>query len=132
MPRIPANLGAYLAAPAYVLGMMAVTVGPYLWQPYTGNGPPGTYVGSLQPAPRLAKDETRHPHSDPLKPRLVQVERIKPVKVPPECRDLAASAGLPTNIMTQDQARKARAMLEATKQSRAIRRCRITIERNPT
>jgi hypothetical protein len=39
----------YLIAPAYVLGMMAVTIGPYLWQPYTGKGPPGTYVDRIEP-----------------------------------------------------------------------------------
>lgn len=29
----------YLAAPAYVLGMMAVTIGPLLYAPYRGPAP---------------------------------------------------------------------------------------------
>jgi hypothetical protein len=29
--------------------MMLVTVGPYLMAPYTGKGPPGTYVDRIEP-----------------------------------------------------------------------------------
>ena len=51
------RLALYLAAPTYVLSMMACTVGAYLWQPYTGKGPPGTYVKAdrLPPAPPIAE-----------------------------------------------------------------------------
>jgi hypothetical protein len=72
----------YLAAPAYVLGMMFCTVGAYMWQPYTGKGPPGTYVKAdkLPPAPPIAEIGPK------IQTRFVTVERIKPPVKPRKAR----------------------------------------------
>jgi hypothetical protein len=78
-------MGRYLIAPAYVLGLTAVTIGPYLWQPYTGKGPPGTYRTATEPAPPIAEI------GEKIQTRLVQVERIP--RLPWTCaeiRDYAA------------------------------------------
>ena len=61
----------YLAAPLYVWAFMACTVGAWLWQPYTGKGPPGTSVKAdrLPPAPPIAEIGQK------IQTRLVTVER---------------------------------------------------------
>lgn len=53
----------FLIAPAYVIGLMACTVGPWMLAPYTGKGPPGTYVAAVpvDPSLDLPKDESRLP-----------------------------------------------------------------------
>ena len=62
----------YLAAPLYVWAFMAVTIGPCLWQPYTGKGPPGTSVKAdrIEPAPPIAEIGPK------IDSRLVTLERI--------------------------------------------------------
>jgi hypothetical protein len=52
----------YLAAPAYVLGLMTFTFGLFFSVPFTSKGPPGTYVEPLPP-----KDQSRAP-SAPIQP----------------------------------------------------------------
>lgn len=76
------RLSLYLAAPAYALSMMACTVGAYLWQPYTGKGPPGTYVKSdrYPPAPPITEIPEK------IQSRLVTVEVIKPTRKPNDSR----------------------------------------------
>lgn len=57
----------YVGTVLYVWGFMAVTVGPYLWQPYTGKGPPGTYRVVAEP----------QKVQDRLVPRVVRVKTVK-------------------------------------------------------
>lgn len=82
----------------YGLGLTLCTVGAYALQPYTGKGPPGTYVAPVaypDPSLDLPKDQERAP-SAPLIPRPVQVEAVKP-KAPriiaASCARLAARYG---------------------------------------
>lgn len=49
----------YLYAPAYVLGLMAVTIGPLMIAPYTGKGPHGTYREPVQAAEKTDKAQDR-------------------------------------------------------------------------
>lgn len=60
----------YFAAPAYVLGMMAVTIGPLLYAPYTGPAP----AWFAKPKPPVVKANKLH---DRLVPRVVTVEIIR-------------------------------------------------------
>ena len=49
----------YLCAPAYVLSIMAVVFGSLWVGPYTGKGPPGTFVEPVQAAEKTDKAQDR-------------------------------------------------------------------------
>lgn len=126
----------YLAAPAYVLGLMAVTVGPWLISPYPGKYIPGTYVEAAQVDPSLdfpIKDQSR---VDPLPVRRVTPElyaRLDPPIRQTSVSHVHAESSLPWSCETiraateklskQQIARLARLYRLNDKQLSEARRC---------
>ena len=95
----------YVWTVLYVWGFMAVTVGPFLYWPYTGKGPSGTYTKAdrIEPAPPIAEIGPK------IDSRLVQVEpiRIAANVIPSSCIKLAAREGAVLPV-TEQQKQKAR------------------------
>lgn len=107
----------YLYAPAYVLTIMAIVFGSLWIGPYTGKGPPGTFVEPLQAAEKTDKAQDRV---------------IEPVRVPivyyreAPVQKAALSDGRTSLPWSCETIRKATAKLNTEQRERMARMYRLT------
>jgi hypothetical protein len=119
----------YLAAPAYVLGLMTFTFGLFFSVPFTSKGPPGTYVEPVQVDPSLdfpIKDQSRVP-SAPIQP--VRVATVSYRYDPPvQKAALNATHERATLPWSCDMIRQAASSLTRKQQERLARVARLSDE----
>jgi hypothetical protein len=119
----------FLAAPAYVIGLMTFTFGLFFAVPFTSKGPPGTYVEPVQVDPSLdfpIKDQSRVP-SAPIQP--VRVATVSYRYDPPvQKAALNATHERATLPWSCDMIRQAASSLTRKQQERLARVARLSDE----
>jgi hypothetical protein len=116
----------YLAAPAYVLGLMTFTFGLFFSVPFTSKGPPGTYVEPVQVDPSLdfpIKDQSRVP-IQPVRVATISYRYDPPVQK----AALNATHERATLPWSCDMIRQAASSLTRKQQERLARVARLSDE----